>query len=71
MFYITLGPITSRRDADSTHTLNDVYTVYRLPHGQYRYRGHVINLPQDVASFTTSLPRHPNDLDIVIVRKQG
>ena len=46
-------------------------SIYRLPHGQYGYRGHFINLPQDVASFTTSLPRHPNDLDIVIVRKQG
>ena len=46
-------------------------SIYRLPHGQYGYRGHVINLPQDVASFTTSLPSHPNDFDIVIVRKQG
>ena len=45
-------------------------STYRLPHGQYGYRGHVINLPQDVVSFVNSLPRHPNTLDIIIVRKE-
>ena len=29
-----------------------IMSVYRLPHGQYGYSGHVINLPQDTASFT-------------------
>ncbi len=24
--------------------------LYRLPHGQYGYRGHIINLPQDISS---------------------
>lgn len=28
-------------------------------------------MPQDVASFASSLPRHPNDLDIIVVRKQS
>ena len=28
---------------------------YRLPHGQYGYSGHVINLPQYVGSFGNSL----------------
>ena len=28
--------------------------VYRLPHGQYGYRGHVTNLLQDIASFANS-----------------
>ena len=40
--------------------------LYCLPHGQYGYNGHVINLPQDVASFVNTLPRHPNDLDIIV-----
>ena len=46
-------------------------SVYRLPHGQYGYSGHVINLPQDVLRFVNSLPRLPSDLDIIIVRKEG
>ena len=29
--------------------------LYHLPHGQHVYSGHVINLPQDVASFANSL----------------
>ena len=46
-------------------------SIYRLPHGQYGYKGHVINLPQDITSFATSLPRNPKDLDVLIVRKNG
>ena len=46
-------------------------TIYRLRHGQYSYRGHVINLPQDFTTFATSLPRLPKELDILIVRKEG
>ena len=41
-----------------------IMSIYRLPHGQYGYSGHVINLPQDVASFATSLPRLPSELDV-------
>ena len=48
-----------------------IMTLYRLPHGQYGYSGHVINLPQDVASFASSLPRLPSDLDVIVVRKEG
>ena len=33
-----------------------ITSLYQLPHGQYAYSGHVINLPQDVASFVNSLP---------------
>ena len=46
-------------------------SVYRLPHGQYGYRGHVINMPQDLTAFATSLPRLPSELDVMIVRKKG
>ena len=48
-----------------------IMSLYRLPHGQYAYSGHVINLPQDVATFANSLPRLPNELDVIIVRKEG
>ena len=46
-------------------------SIYRLPHGQYGYSGHVINLPQDVASFASNLPRLPSELDVIVVRKEG
>ena len=48
-----------------------IMSVYRLPQGQYGYSGHVINLPQDVASFAQSLPRLPSELDVIVVRKEG
>ena len=48
-----------------------IMTIYCLPHGQYGYSGHVLNLPQDVASFTNNLPRSPSQLDVIIVRKEG
>ena len=48
-----------------------IVSVYRLPHGHYGYSGHVINLPQDVASFTTSLPHLPSQLDVIVVRRDG
>ena len=34
-----------------------IMTLYRLPHGQYGYSGHVINLPQDITSLADKLPR--------------
>ena len=48
-----------------------VMCIYRLPHGQYGYGGHILNLPQDVASFVNNLPRSSTSLDVIIVRKQG
>ena len=44
--------------------------VYRLPHGEYCYSGHVINLLQDVVSFTSNFPRDPSQLDLIVVRKE-
>ena len=46
-------------------------SLYRLPQGQYGYSGHIINLPQDAASFVNSLPRLPSELDVIVVRKEG
>ena len=48
-----------------------VMSIYRLPHGQYAYSGHILNLPQDVNSFVKNLPCSPSDLDVIIVRKEG
>ncbi|MBA4719395.1 MAG: hypothetical protein HRO68_09990 [Nitrosopumilus sp.] len=46
-------------------------SIYRLPHGQYGYKGHVINLPQDITQFASSLLRLPAELDVILVRKEG
>ena len=46
-------------------------SIYRLPYGQYGYSGHVINFPQDVLSFATTLPRLPSQIDVIVVRKEG
>ena len=48
-----------------------IMSIYQLPQGQYGYSGHVINLPQDVASFSNTLPQLPSKLDVIIVRKEG
>ena len=48
-----------------------IMSLYKLPHGQYGYTGHVVNLPQDVASFAYNLPRLPSDLDVLVVRREG
>ena len=48
-----------------------IMSLYKLPHGQYGYSGHVINLPQDVAAFANFLPRLPGEVDVIIVRKEG
>ena len=45
--------------------------LYRLPLGQYGYSGHVVNLPQDISTFVTNLPRLPSDIDVILVCKEG
>ena len=46
-----------------------IMSIYHLPQGQYGYHGHVINMPQDVITFASLLPRLPRNLDVLIVRK--
>ena len=48
-----------------------IISVYQLPLGQYGYSGHVINLPQDVASFACSFPCVPSQLDVVVVHSES
>src|SRR2546421_181126 len=45
-----------------------VMSVYRLRGGQYRYKGNVINFPQDICEFAKRLSRHPLLLEVLIVR---
>lgn len=46
-----------------------LYTDF--PTGNNGYSGHVINLPQDVSSISRTLPRLPNSLDIITIRREG
>lgn len=46
-------------------------SLYRLLLGQHGYSGHVVNLPQDVSSFVTSLLWLPSDIDVILVHKEG
>ena len=48
-----------------------IMSLYHLPHGEYAYSGHVINLPQDVGSFANTLPCLHRDLNVIVVRKEG
>ena len=52
--------------------VNPNMTLMRLPRGgQYAFRGHVLNVPQDVNGFITNLPRRVDQLDILVLKKQG
>ena len=42
--------------------------VYIKPGGQRGYSGHCINLPQNIKTLATSLPRYPKDLSMIIVK---
>ena len=49
-----------------------IMSVYQLPLVQYGYCGHVINLPQDVASFFAAFfPCMASQLGDVVACKEG
>ena len=48
-----------------------IMRVYRKHGGQRGYKGHVLNLPQDIQSFLNRLPSHVADLPVLIVRRHG
>ena len=48
-----------------------IMRVYRKHGGQRGYKGHVLNLPQDVQSFLNRLPSQVADLPIMVVRRHG
>lgn len=47
-----------------------IMSIYKLPHGQYGYSGHVINLPQDEKSFVLKLPRLTSEMDVLVIRRE-
>ena len=48
-----------------------IMSIYRKHGGQWGYKGHVVNLPQDVQGFLTSLPSSTSNLPVLVLRKQG
>ena len=48
-----------------------IMSIYRKHGGQRGYKGHVLNLPQDIQGFLNSLPANVSDLPILVIRKQG
>ncbi|KAJ7860996.1 hypothetical protein B0H14DRAFT_2210845, partial [Mycena olivaceomarginata] len=38
---------------------------------QLCYKDHIVNLPQDISSIAQALPRLPEDIDMVIIRRDG
>ena len=48
-----------------------VMRVYVKPGGQRAYKGHCINLPQDITEFANSLPHYPKDIPVIIVKIKG
>ena len=48
-----------------------IMSIYRKLGGQRGYKGHVLNLPQDIQGFLNSLPANVSDLPILVIRKQG
>jgi hypothetical protein len=78
---LCLITVTTADQPDCLHGLTDIeemliarikpvmhvrYTTGR----QLSYKDHIINLPQDIADVAQRLPRIPQDLEIVIIRRQ-
>ena len=38
---------------------------------QLCYKEHIVNLPQSINEITTKLPRLPEDMDLVIIQREG
>ena len=48
-----------------------IMSIYRKHGEQCGYKGHVLNLPQDIKGFLDTLPRNINDLPILFLRRNG
>lgn len=48
-----------------------IMCVFHKHGGQLGYKGHVVNLPQNIQGFLDTLPASVNDLPILIVRREG
>ena len=47
--------------------VNPILQVTHTCGGQYKYTGHTIGFPQDIAAIANYFPRHVQDLDILVV----
>ena len=45
--------------------------VYTKHGGQYGYKGHVVNMPQNIQSFIKRLPRDISEVPFIVVRRKG
>lgn len=48
-----------------------IMSVYRKHGGQRGYKGHILNLPQDIQGFLDRLPCNVEKLPILLVRRTG
>ena len=48
-----------------------IMCIYRKHGGQRGYKGHVVNLPQDIQEFLTRLPCYVNQLPVLLLRRTG
>ena len=48
-----------------------IMSIYRKHGGQGGYKGHLLNLPQDIQGFLNSLPANLRDLPNLVIEKQG
>ena len=48
-----------------------IMSVYVKPGGQRAYKGHCINLPQNIQQLTDRLPHYLKDVSVIIVRMKG
>ncbi len=48
-----------------------IMSVYRKHGSQRGYKGHVLNLPQDIQGFLDRLPRNVNELPVLLLRRNG
>ncbi len=69
--YRNTGSNSGGTDAGICCHTNDVPAPTTPQTVQDGYKGHVLNLPQDVAKFVNMLPHLPRDLDVLIIQKEG
>lgn len=48
-----------------------IMCVYRKHGGQRGYKGHVVNIPQDIQGFLDRLPRNVDELPVLLIRRTG
>ena len=65
-----LQDLTQTEEMLSSRAL-PIMSVYVKPGGQRAYKGHCINLPQNIQQLADHLPHYPKDVCVIIVRMKG